>query len=156
MRTPRLPGARGPDASQLVLLAQAGYYLVGGLVPIALPRIWERLTGPKADWWLVNTVGWLTAVIGATLGAQALGHRRGVGTGVLQRGVALVFIGVDVYYVARRRISRIYLLDAACQALLLAATLGWPRVGSPGSWGWSWQTLRRLERPAARRRPDGG
>lgn len=135
MRKRRLPGTRPARASRLVLLVQAGYYLVGGLVPIVLPRAWERLTGPKADWWLVNTVGWLTAVIGATLGAQALEHRRGVGTGVLQRGVALAFIGVDAYYVARGRISRVYLVDAAWQTLLLAASLGWLRVGSPRTCG---------------------
>ena len=58
-----------------MLLVQAGYYLATGLVPFVSRRAFEAVTGPKREWWLVQTVGALVTVIGGAL-ASAATHRR--------------------------------------------------------------------------------
>ena len=40
-----------------VLLAQGGYYVATGVAPFISRRLFEAITGPKSDWWLVQTVG---------------------------------------------------------------------------------------------------
>ena len=44
---------------------QGAYYLAGGLAPFVSRRTFEALTGPKREWWLVQTVGALTTPVGA-------------------------------------------------------------------------------------------
>src|SRR3954453_8582479 len=39
-----------------VLLLQGGYYVLTGVAPFVSRRAFERVTGPKAEWWLVQTV----------------------------------------------------------------------------------------------------
>jgi hypothetical protein len=97
----------------------AGYYLVTGLVPFLSRRKFEAVTGPKRDWWLVQTVSGLVLVVGGTvLGAsmRAEAPREVVG---LAAGSAVVLAAIDVAHVAKQRIAPVYLLDAAVQASLL-------------------------------------
>jgi hypothetical protein len=83
----------------------------------------EAVTGPKSDRWLVKTVGALIAVIGTTLVAAAA---RGPASEIRYLGAATaaVLAGVDAIYVARRRISPIYLLDAVVELGILARWAG--------------------------------
>lgn len=108
----------------LVLLAggQGLGYVATGLWPLVHMRSFQRVTGPKTDGWLVNTVGVLVTVIGAVLMAAAGRRRVSPEVAALAAGSAAALTGVDLYYVARRRISPIYLLDAAVECLLIA---GW-------------------------------
>ena len=46
---------------------QGLYYLVTGIWPLLSMRTFEAVTGPKADKWLVKTVGVLVGVVGAVL-----------------------------------------------------------------------------------------
>src|SRR5438874_11329800 len=48
-------------------VAQGIYYLLTGLWPLLAISSFQRVTGPKHDLWLVQTVGVLIAVIGGTL-----------------------------------------------------------------------------------------
>jgi hypothetical protein len=82
----------------------------------------QRVTGPKGDTWLVNTVGTLVAVVGFVLLLAAGRRRITLEAGALAAGSAAALSGIDVYYVSRRRISPVYLLDAALEWLLVA---GW-------------------------------
>src|SRR3954447_12337584 len=103
------------------LLAQSAYYVGTGVLPFVSRRLFEAMTGPKTEWWLVQTVGGLVTVVGAGLGAGARREEtptEPVGIGV---GCALAFAGIDVVYVARGRISPAYLVDAAAQLALVAA-----------------------------------
>ena len=101
--------------------AQAGYFLLTGLWPILHIRSFLRVTGPKHDLWLVKTVGLLIAVVGAVVALAA--YRRAVSPEivVLAAGSAAGLMAVDVVYVARRVISKIYLADAVAEALIVAA-----------------------------------
>lgn len=80
-------------------------------------RSFERVTGRKKDDWLVKTVGSLLLVIGATL----LVRRRAAPTlRMLAVGSAAVLTAIDIAYVARGRISKVYLADAALHVGLAA------------------------------------
>jgi hypothetical protein len=50
-----------------VLFIQGVYYLVTGVWPLVSMDTFLRVTGPKTDLWLVNTVGALIAVIALAL-----------------------------------------------------------------------------------------
>ena len=106
---------RGP------LLVQGAYYAITGVSPFASRRLFEAITGPKSEWWLVQTVGALVTVVGAGLAATAI---RGDPTPEIvgiAAGSAVAFTAIDTVYVARRRIAPTYLLDAVAQVGLLAA-----------------------------------
>jgi hypothetical protein len=106
-----------------VASVQAAFYLGTGVWPLLHRRSFERVTGPKADFWLAQTVGLTVTAIGIGL-AQAVSRRRGVPpelrtvAAASAAGLALV----DVSFVSRGRISKIYLADAAAEVALLA---GW-------------------------------
>jgi hypothetical protein len=103
---------------------QAAYYIATGVWPLVSRRTFERVTGPKADFWLVQTVGLLVGSIGLGL-AQNL-RRRGVVSAEL-RTVAIASAAslalVDVVFVSKGRIRRVYLADAVAEAGLVAAWL---------------------------------
>jgi hypothetical protein len=102
-----------------VLLGQGGYYVATGVLPFASRRAFEAMTGPKREWWLVQTVGALVTVIGGALLVGA-GRREEsqelVGTAA---GAAAALAAIDIVYVAKRRISPRYLADAAAQLAVL-------------------------------------
>ena len=114
-----------------VALVQAGYYVPSGLWPIFGLRSFEWISGPKVDGWLVKTVGALVAVVGGVLGLAAHRRRLTPEMELLAVGTALSLAAVDVVTVSRRRIRRIYLLDAAANLGLVAAWLLSHRVAGP-------------------------
>jgi hypothetical protein len=81
----------------------------------------ERVTGPKTDDWLVQTVGALAAAIGVTLLVAARRETVTADGKTLAVLSATAFAFVDVVFVAGGVISRIYLADAAIQGIFLAA-----------------------------------
>jgi hypothetical protein len=101
------------------LRAQAVYYVVSGLWPVVHLRSFMAVTGPKRDTWLVKTFGFSLAALGASMMPRADADRR------TQRGFAvgsaLALAAADMFYVARGRISPIYLGDAAVELALAAA-----------------------------------
>lgn len=105
-----------------VWLVQTLYYVVTGIWPLFGMRSFEAITGPKTDRWLVKTVGAIVAVIGAAIGWA--GYRRRITPEIelLATGAAASLAAIDVVYVARRRISPVYLLDALTNITLIA---GW-------------------------------
>jgi hypothetical protein len=101
---------------------QAAYYAASGAMPIVAYRLFERITGPKREPWLVKTVGLLTLAIAAVLAADAGG--RDPQTRRLGISSALAYGAVDTWYAAiRRRISPVYLLDAVVEAGFAVAWL---------------------------------
>lgn len=107
------------DAGSLagIPVLQGLYFLATGIWPLLSMRTFEAVTGPKVDRWLVKTVGVLVAVIGVSLLADA--RRPSRRSHVLGVGSAAALAGVDVVYSLRGRISKIYLLDAVLEALLV-------------------------------------
>ena len=102
--------------------------LVGGLWPLLHIRSFEMVLGPKTDRWLVKTVAGLLIVNGITqltTSSTAIGRRLGVGT-------AAVLAAIDLVYVPARRISKMYLVDAAIEVGWIMA---WCRVDKPAQGG---------------------
>lgn len=112
----------GTRTGRATALGQGAFWLATGLWPIAHYRSFEAVTGPKEDDWLVKTIGGLIAVVGGAL--LVAGWRREVtsATALLGAASAAALAGSDVYHVAKKRISKVYLLDAAAEAPFLA---GW-------------------------------
>jgi hypothetical protein len=110
-------------------LGQGVYFLLTGVWPLVSIRTFMAVTGPKTDIWLVKTVGVVVAVIGAVL---VLAGWRGAVTPeilLLAVGSAGGLAAIDVWYVARRVIAPIYLLDAALEVGLIVL---WVMAGPGG------------------------
>ncbi|HEY8369166.1 MAG TPA: hypothetical protein VIM86_07590 [Thermodesulfobacteriota bacterium] len=125
---------------------QGVYYAATGLWPLVSRRTFETVTGPKTDWWLVQTVGALVAAIGGTL---LLAGRRGAGrpeVAFLGMASAAGLAAIDMVHAARGRISPVYLLDAAVEAALVGA---WAAGSSPAGPGRSDRYAARPPRPPA-------
>jgi len=101
------------------LLTQGGYYLTTGLAPFVSRGWFEAATGPKREWWLVQTVGGLVSVVGGALLVGAARQRFSPELVGIAAGSAAVLAAIDLAYVANRRISPRYLVDAAAEIALL-------------------------------------
>ena len=111
------------ERRRLAGVAQATYYLGSGVWPLLSSRTFQAVTGPKKDVWLVQTVGALIGVVGGTLTLAVATRQHETATvRTLALGSALSLAAADVYFVARRRISPIYLVDSVLQLALVA---GW-------------------------------
>jgi hypothetical protein len=107
------------DVTVLATL-QGLYYVVSGLWAIVHIESFQKVTGPKTDLWLVKTVGLLLAVIGAGLLLAAYRQQFDPALILIAMGSAAALLTIELVYVAKRTISRIYLLDAAIEAVLIA------------------------------------
>ena len=105
-----------------VATIQGCFYLATGVWPLVHRRSFEHVTGPKADFWLAQTVGITVAAIG--VGLVQAGSRRHVPAELRTVAVtsAVGLAAIDVYFVAQGRIRPIYLTDAAAELALVA---GW-------------------------------
>ena len=114
-----------------ILRAQGAYYVLTGFWAVVDRRRFEAITGRKTDYWLVRTVGLLAATIGSSLLAGSRTRRPSTETTVLAVAAGVSFTAVDLVYVARGRISPIYLGDAAVHGVLAGLALrGGLRRGS--------------------------
>jgi hypothetical protein len=113
---------------RLVLLVQAAFYVVTGLWPLVSLSSFEAVTGPKADHWLVQTVGLLIVAIGVSLLVGVWRSHPSRETLVLSLLSATMLAGVDVVFVSLRVIPPIYLLDAAIEGLIIVALIALSRV----------------------------
>jgi hypothetical protein len=104
-----------------VLVLQGWYYVSTGVLPFLSRPAFEAITGPKQEWWLVETVGALVTVIGG--GLLWAGRRESTSPEMIAVGAgsALALAGIDVVYVAKRRIAPTYLLDAAAELFLVGS-----------------------------------
>src|SRR3954471_5754865 len=85
------------------------YYAATGIWPLLDIHSFERITGPKVERWLVKTVGALVTAVGASLARGAREARGGAETVLLATGSAAALGTIDAVYVAKRRISPMYL-----------------------------------------------
>jgi hypothetical protein len=108
-----------------VAAVQAVFYVSTGVWPLVHRRSFERVTGPKVDFWLVETVGAMVAAIGLGL-AQAVVRGRPIPRELRTVAVASAvgLAAIDAVYVGRRRIASVYLADAVAE---IAVVVGWLR-----------------------------
>jgi hypothetical protein len=116
-----------PTTDAVVRLArlQALYYIATGIFPLLSMRGFEAITGPKVDRWLVKTVGALVAVIGGGLALASQRRELAPEVAFIAAGSAAALATIDGVYVAKGRISPIYLLDAVAELALVA---GWAKL----------------------------
>ncbi len=100
-------------------IVQGFFYFITGIWPIISMRTFQRVTGPKTDNWLVNTVGVLVMVIGAVLILAGIRENVTPEIFVLASGSAAGLAAIDIIYVTRKRISSVYLLDAFVELILV-------------------------------------
>lgn len=103
--------------------AHGAFNVASGLWPLLHMPSFELVSGPKADRWLVRTVAGLLVGNGAVQlnapgSAERVAQARRLGL-----STAATLLAIDVVYVARGRISRVYLVDAAIEAAWVAAWL---------------------------------
>jgi hypothetical protein len=99
----------------------APYLVATGVWSLAHRRSFERVTGPKEDYWLVQTVGALAIVIGASLGVAGRRRVQEPETIVLGAASTIAFGLASVR--ASQTESRVYLGDALLEIAFLAAWL---------------------------------
>lgn len=115
------------NLAEYLSLAQSAFYVITGVWPILHIGSFQKVTGPKTDLWLVKTAGTLITVIGGVIGLAGYRRRVSPEIGVLAVGCAAGLAAIDVVYVAKKRISPIYLLDAVAEGGLIALwVLVWP------------------------------
>jgi hypothetical protein len=115
------------DRSRRALLAYGGYYVATGVAPFVSRRAFEAVTGPKREWWLVQTVGVAVTAVGGGVLAAAARDRVTPEVEAIATGCAAGLATIDVVYATRGRIAPTYLADAAAQVALLTAIWA-PRV----------------------------
>jgi len=109
-----------PDPRRTLRLF-AAYYVVTGLWPLFSLRTFVAITGRKTDTWLVQTFGALIAAVGAALGLIATRDPRAAAAVAAAGAVSLS--SCELVFVARRRISPIYLGDAVLELWALKSML---------------------------------
>lgn len=105
------------------LAGQGVYYIATGIWPFVSRRTFEAITGPKREWWLVQTVGALVTVIGGVVLSGVKSDRVGPELRALAVGSAAGLAGIDVVYAAKRRIRPTYLFDAAVELAFAGAVV---------------------------------
>ena len=118
---PPAPGSSVRSRAASVALAQGAYYLATGIWPFVSMRTFTAVTGPKADLWLVRTVGGLVGVIGGVLLAAGRAERVTKEVKWLGAGSAAALGVIDTYYALKGRISPVYLGDAVAEAAIVGA-----------------------------------
>ncbi len=108
--------------SSLLAMGQGIFYLITGIWPLLSMGTFQAVTGPKADRWLVKTVGVLISVIGGVLLLSGVRKDESSEIALLATASAAGLTAIDAVYVARKRISPIYLLDAVAEVALIG---GW-------------------------------
>jgi hypothetical protein len=112
---------RDRGGPQVLAIAQGVYYASTGLWPLVHMRSFEAVTGHKTDTWLVRTVASLLVGIGGALVSAGVRGAVTPESAALAMSSAASLGAVDAVYGASGRISKVYLLDAAVEALLLMA-----------------------------------
>lgn len=108
---------------RVLIAGQGVYYIATGLWPLMSLSTFEAVSGPKTDDWLVHMVGVLAAAVGIALLVGVRRAEPSAETLILAFAAAAAFTVIDVTYALKGTISRIYLADAAVQAVVMTALL---------------------------------
>lgn len=105
---------------KVMLTIQGLYYALTGIWPLLHLQSFEYISGPKTDRWLVKSVAFLVLSSGIIfLYTGLVNPLIPWETVLLAIFNALSLMVIDLHYVRIRRISNIYLLDAAVEFLFL-------------------------------------
>ncbi|HEU5077663.1 MAG TPA: hypothetical protein VFT72_00525 [Opitutaceae bacterium] len=119
--------AKRDRGTRLLCALQGGFYLLTGIWPVLSGYTFQRVTGFKADFWLAQTVGLLLAMSGLVMIVAARARRITPEIALLAAGEAVLLAIVDIYCVGQPHTTRVYLIDAAAEIILVLAWLRfWP------------------------------
>ena len=110
---------RSHSLMSVVGMAQALYFVVTGLWPILSITTFEVVTGPKTDDWLVQTVGVLISIVAVVIAVAAARKNISFEILLLAIGSAVGLAIVDLVFVAQGIISKVYLLDAIAEFIII-------------------------------------
>jgi hypothetical protein len=116
----------GERRARDLAVGQGIYFISTGLWPVVHLESFLAVTGSKTDLWLVQAFGLLVAAIGAALLSFSIFGRADHGAGRFGFASAVMLAFIDVFFVARRAIPPVYLLDAVPE---IALATGWLMVG---------------------------
>jgi hypothetical protein len=108
---------------QVILFIQGIYYALTGVWPLVHMSSFVTVTGPKHDLWLVQCVGILVLAIGFVFISSAARGAIQPEILALSAGSAVGLTGIDISYSLKNRISKVYLLDALGEIILLGLLL---------------------------------
>lgn len=110
-----------------ILKAQLIYYHLTALWPFVHIKSFMAVTGPKTDIWLVKTISVLLLAIANTLTvAVYLENAESAMAICLSVSCCIGLIAIDIFYVVKRVISKVYLLDALAELMILIAWVSLP------------------------------
>lgn len=109
--------------------AHSIYYLITAIWALVSIRTFQKVTGPKTDIWLVKTVSVMIGAVGIVLAYAGKRREPVPEVPLLAIGSAVGLTAIDVFYVARKRISPIYLLDAVGEVGLIGLWAAWLKIG---------------------------
>ncbi len=104
----------------LLLVIQGVYFIFSGLWPLLDIFTFQLVMGPKADLWLVRTVGTLVSVIGGTLLLAGIRRRSSLEIRILAVGAALGIALIESIHVLNGRLSPGHLFDAVVELGLVS------------------------------------
>lgn len=107
---------------------QGWFYLLTGIWPLVAGNSFQRVTGFKTDFWLAQTVGFLLTVSGLVMIRAARKRRVTPEIALLATLQAAGLIVVDISCVQMPGTTRVYLLDAMAEIVLVLAWLAIWRV----------------------------
>jgi hypothetical protein len=109
------------EIMRIIAWVQAVYFGITGLWPLIHMPSFLAVTGPKTDLWLVRTVGLLVMCVAVALAVASCRGDVDAQTIALALPSSVALAGIDVVYVAKRVIAKIYLIDAAAECALVIA-----------------------------------
>ena len=104
---------------RFTLLIQTIYYFATAAWALVDINSFMKITGPKTDVWLVKTVAVLLLAICVGFTVSLFSHIISKPVIAMAATCCLVLIIIDCYYVWTKTISKVYLLDAVAEFILL-------------------------------------
>lgn len=117
----------------LIWKAHTAYFTLGSAWPLLSGKSFEWVTGRKHDMWLVKTVALLLGTVGVAIGRAGAKDRITPEIATIAVGSSASLTTIDVINVARGRISKVYLLDALANAILIGGWFAAFRRGNTAS-----------------------
>ena len=106
---------------KILLCLQSTYYLITGLWPLLHISSFMEVSGYKTDIWLVKTTGVLIVCIGLIQLRELISRDFSLSVVYLSVISATGLLTIDLYYSISGVISKVYLVDATIQFLLICS-----------------------------------
>ncbi len=105
---------------QKIFFFQGLYYFITALWPFLSIASFEKVTGPKKERWLVYTVAGLLICSSVLFLFTGMNERNPpIESFIIAFSNCLILFFIDIIFVSKKTIPKIYLLDAFAEFLIL-------------------------------------